>query len=309
MPYSRAELSAEVRARLAADLPIVAARNAATLARRVEWRVGGSWGAGVDLSARGAPARCACDDAHHAPTRPSTNGLGLTHYLLFDLPDVDFDTALVLGHNGSALSGVTSLRLEVADDQTYTTNLETVVQWSSQLDRRLVSVTLGAGLPGVLVGCTYSGVRYLRLRVAYSGTAPHPEVAEVMLLRRQALPYRPNTPHDEEALETLTHTLETESGDEHTVTRYRGRHVLSASFEIDTDDEIAAWRAWHRDAGFGTRPWVWMPRPSSDPRRAYVMRPGGSLGLALPVREGVARGTMSLAGVEQGPFYAREIAA
>lgn len=307
MPYSRAELSATERARYALDLPIVASGHVLTAAARVAWRPGGSWASGADVSERTAPARCAIDGDAHVPTRAASNGIGTAMYLLIDAgTGIAFDAAVVRGHNGADLGGSVSFQLQIADDEAYTSNLETLATWTSTLTRRLVSVTLGAGNVGVLVGARYSNVRYVRLRVAYDGAAPHPELTELYLLSRYALPRRPDTPHDDGAVESLTHALAVESGDEYAVSRYRDRHVLDATWEIDSTADLAAWRAWHVAADYGAEPIVYLPRPLTDVRRAYVMRQRDPA-LSIPVRAGVSNAIVRLAAIEQAPFVGAEV--
>ena len=307
MPYVRSELSAAERSDLAADRPLLASGSALGGALRMSWRTSGTLSSGSDLTARGAPVGCAGDGMHHALTRPRANGAGLVHYFVAELDDATFDVGGVLAHNAARLGGVVGWRLDVADDAAFTAP-ETIALWAAQLDRRLWSVTLGAGNPGVLVGARYTGVRFVRLRVAYDGASPHPEFGELVLAQRLQLPRRPDVPHVEQLLQSRVDVWAGYSGASHAVTRYRGRAVLDAAWPVPDDALRDSWRAWHRRARHGGDRFVYFPRPSSDVRRGYVMRLSNPRMLAS-IDDDPEFGEVRIAALEQAPFYASEVGA
>ena len=305
MVFARAELTAAERADLAADRPLLASGPGLEDAIRLSWRTSGSLSSGGDVTARGAPAAAGGDWMHHCCTRPRSNGVGLVHYFVAELAGATIDAAAVLTHNGAQLGGVVGWRIDFGDDAAFASS-ETVALWTSQLDRRLVSVTLGAGNPGVLVGARYSNVQHVRLRIAYNGSAPHPEFGELLLLQRWQMARRPDVPHVERLVQSRAESFTSYAGAEHAVTHYRGRAALEAVWPVVDEPSRAGWRAWHARMRHGADPFLYIPRPSSDVRRAYVMRLE-SPQLLASIDEDPELGEVRIAALEQAPFYAGEV--
>lgn len=304
MPWSSAELSATELDRLAADLPIIAHSNAAKDANNEpEWRESGEWGSGQDDSAVIGFGALAYDDCCLETTYPAVDAA--TMHFIFDLADVSFDTIAIVGHNFDDLTSLTEVTFEVADDEDFSVNLQEVATWTANFGRRLVSVTLGAGLsdPNVTVAGRYSDVQYARLRIEYAGSGDVPAFGEIFLMTRAALPHRPDDPFDDQELESAWSDLETDTGVIYRAFDYTGRLSVGAKWSPDSSTYENQFRTLFDGAAFGSEPVLWIPEPDSDPRAAYVVRQDPSLAV-IPVA-GDAR-SVDLGLLEQTPFVSKE---
>lgn len=310
MVWSFAEVPADYEARYAADLPMLVARNQAGTNNAVaQWRTSGSWASGSSSTYSDGVLSWATSRAWDDRAEPRTRATALSAgqvYLIFDLQNVTFDVAAIVGHNfGTA--GTTRVRIQIADDNAFTTRLQTIADWNgapwlgSSTTRRLVSVTLGAGVHvGVTTAAQYSGVRYLR--ILFDSTTP-PEIGEVWLGVRYPPPNRPNFPDDESRTETATAEAESEAGVQHAVTQWSGRLVFTPTWWPDSVTYANLFRDAFAYSGYGTKPFLYLPNPSTSTRSAYVMRTDPRL--AVIQTSGSAR-EVRLPMREQAPFVSKE---
>ncbi len=271
MAVSRVDMSAADYVALGLDCPILIAGNTVRDATAIEWRSGGSWASGSDETEPNWLTRHLYDGHHHLWTRPNYP-LRTTYYLLLVLPSVTFDAVAVLGHNFGELSSA-SVQLQVADDNAFTTNLRNLFTWSSSMGKRLVSVQLGIADDLMVRGGIYSGVVYARLKISCLALEPRPKIGELWLGTAHQLPHKPNFDgFDEDQYEGEADVTETVSGRRHHVERYAGRRVLSAGWSSSDAAYDAIFRDSFEASRYGRDPVLYIPRPSTDVRAAYVMR-------------------------------------
>lgn len=306
LTYSRADITATEQDRYADDLPILAGYNLGRWLERAEWRDSGSFASGSDLTDPDYPVSRLYDLHHHLPTRPRSSAAS-PRYLLLELSPTgpDIDVVAILGHNAIAVPGPSSaVALQIADDEAFTSNLETIVTWSSDLDVRLVSTFLGSALVGVTQPQRYSSARYLRLRFSSAGSTLFlPEVSEIMLLRRQAISKRPDAEgYDEDRRIAHFDIWRGDLGTSYTMVRATGQRVVEAKWTCLETEPAARFREAYRSARGGKDRMLWIEHPESDPRSAHVVSPSSEL--VLPDTHGLRESSLTLE--EIPPYVSRE---
>lgn len=310
MAWSHAELTGTETTRLAADLPMLLVNNQmASYNTAAVWRTSGSWASGSSATYTNVIPMATSrlwDGLGDPRSRGNGIGGGTTTYLLCDLANVTFDSVVILGHDFSAAAATTAVAVQIADDNAFTTNLQTIAQWSSSpwlggATRRLVDVTLGGGLHvGVVVGARYSNVRWLRVQFT---TTSEPSIGEIFLGQRYCLPHRPNSPLDELALDAEYDTAESEAGVASTVKRFGGRLNITPTFQPDSQTYEDIFRDAFADMTYGTESFVYIPNPSTNVRAAHLCRIEPKLGV-VPV--GPYERNVKIQIIEQAPFVSRE---
>lgn len=276
MAVSSSALNATYVANAARDKPLLVGLNRVRAASSVQWRTSGSWASGSNgTDTTNGPTSYLSDGFVGLRSKPSSSAT--TWYLLFDFgANVTFDSLFILDHNFGSIGGLT-VSLEVADTSNYVTNLVQVSSLSpGSSSRRLVDLVLESGGGSALV---YSA-QYARLKLT-KGSAFTPQISELYLGLRRQLTRNPNREYAEDNLRTYAsrHT----GGTRRTTTYIHsaGQQILNARFEPDDATEQADIRAfWKTDIRMGRDPFIWVPKPASDPQSAYLMN--APLSLELP---------------------------
>lgn len=301
---------ADETARLALDRPLfVSSNQASSYNTAAQWRTSGSWASGSSATYSDGVLSHVTSRAWDGRAEPFTRASavsGSLTYLLFDLANVTFDAIAIIGHD-FAIHGTTGVAVQIADDNAFTTNLQTIAQWSSSpwlgtATRRLVDVTLGGGglHSGVVVGARYTSVRWLRIQVT---TTTAPGIGEVFIGQRQQLPHRPNGPQDETVLDGVDDTAETEAGVIQGVRRLGGRFNTELAWSPDSQAYEDLFRDAWAGAAYGTKPLLYLPNPSTSLRTAYLCRPDRAMAVT-PI--GPYEREVRLSLLEQSPFVAGE---
>src|SRR5882672_3825951 len=305
MPWTSANLTATELTRLAADLPILGYRNAlqTSIADPI-WNVSGD-GVDPDTTEPFFPGARAYDDAGYLLTRPQEETGPITHCLIFQLSAATFDHAAILGHNFDLLpqSGVSfEIRLEIANDLSFTSNNQIIYRWTTGLTRRLASFGLDHAT-GTFQ--RYSAVDFARIVIVYNATspAPPPQLAEIFLGIRTALPNRPETPVDESQLESQIDVLETDFGPERLTSIYTGRLAFGPRWRPDSTVYADQFRTWFAGTSYGLHPFLWAPAPSSSAASCYFARTEPALSV-VPISGTEQEVTIPI--VEQLPFVSKE---
>lgn len=308
MAWAHAELTVTETTRLAADLPMIAVNNqAASYNTPAVWRTSGSWASGSSATYTNVISYATSrlwDGLADPRSRGNGIGGGTLTYLLLDLANVTFDTIALISHDFDA-AGTTAVAVQIADDNAFTSNLQTIAQWSSAPwlggnTRRLVDVTLGGGLHvGVVVGARYSNVRWMRIQFT---TTSEPSIGELFLGQRFTLPHRPEF-SDEIVLDGETDTAESEAGLIQGVERWAGRLNVAPNFVPDSQTYEDIFRDAFEGMNYGTAPFLYLPNPSSNVRAAYLCRTEPAMGV---IPTGPYARSVKLPLVEQAPFVARE---
>lgn len=304
-------LSASETAGLAADAPILVGANALELTEDERWSSVGSFVGGV--TDEQAPAALARDGRGAPSTAPFPDGTAEPESwsLMWALPVNNRGVDLVgvfntnLASIVSSVGGTIEVRLETADNSTFTIGTTVLRLW-----------TLTTAAPGIdrLVGLLTQrarGQRWFRLRFTIpSGTWPVtpslvPSVGEVWLGHRRQMPFRPQRPVDFEATDGAEDVVTSGGGLQVGAVDFRERGVFDLRWRLRQDasgvEARDVMRAWWRDTRGGGRGLL-LPRPSSEPGRAVIVRPSAR-GLSLPeVGFALAEGSVRL--FEQPPFWA-----
>jgi len=307
MAYSSAELSADEIAFALADKPLLGALVGIGAISDAQWSLGddsataagGGFG-DADNTDTDYPATRACDGFLDYDTRPDT--AGTSHCLCFDFgaAGVDIDGIAYVNHNWDTLV-VTSCKLQIADDDYFTVNLITLstINPSTLLsaDTRFGDLILETGGG---VARRYSTVQYARIVLVTAG-ATKPQVGEVLFIRRRQLPYKPNTPFDEDNRESSAQVYRTPKGVITKYAEYGDQKNVEAEWLFNEERERTALRGWWVDSSKGRNPFVWIYDPNASPDVFHVVvTPENQPRLRLP-KVGPFEFTFSLNASEQGP--------
>ena len=296
-------LTAAQIARMTADVPMFVHSNVTGDVGPdgvPQWRNGGSWAAGTDETVSDAVLTWSTsrlyDGRGTTPTRGASDD---PQHLICSLDEVTFDAIAIIGHNFLAAT-VSEVRVEIADDDAFTSRLEVLATWTSGFGSRLVSTTLGAA-PGPIPPARYSNVPYLR--VVIEGASSDVQIGELFLGTRWAPPQPQDDDADERATASLVDTAEAQSGRVQRVPRWTGRLQTALTWHPDTAEDVAGWRALYAGSQWGRDPVLWIPAPSSAPEAAYLVRLATDLAVANDAAEGYST-TVGM--TELAPFVSKE---
>lgn len=306
--WTSAALTAAQVANAAADLPLLVANNVMGelgAEGAPQWRSGGSWAAGTDetitdtvIAWRTARTYDGLADV------PSAGTFDDPQYLICHLDMVAFDTLAILGHNFADIDGTSTLvvRVEIADDEAFTTRLQAIAEWSSDFGRRLVETQLGAGLEtGNTDGARYSDVTYLR--IAIEGATGIPEIGEVYLGTRYSPDHRQDVDTDEQRLASRYEETVADDGSRQRVPRWTGRLQTSLLWMPDDDTYVDLFRDFFAGTSWGHAPALYIPEPATDERVCYFVRVTGDVAVANV--EGDTH-TVEVALDELAPYVSKE---
>lgn len=270
---------------------------------RTRWNRAGDFTDGSgDESATGFPADRAHDQLTSKLTKP--DAARDPWYWMFDGQGMTFDSFVLIGHNLGGLS--VTLKLQIADDETFTTNFETIATFSGltgsssgRNDERLVSFDLrhtGS------VPLRYSDVEFFRLEFDFP-IALIPEIREVFLGDRQQIKRGILAPHDPQHAMSETRLVRSRSGSAVVFEFNRGQgefdpEVIAASLDATEATRIRDIFTRNRQ---GALPLIYTPRPATVPLDSYF----GFLDppeLLFPI-DGAGNRRALLNIREQGPFF------
>lgn len=297
-PWSRAALTAAQIATAAADVPMLVSGNVAGDGiQDPEWRSGGLWTTGLDETVTDAGLRQRTTRVFDGLATVTTRGgSSVDNALLFELDSVAFDVAALWVPNLVTIDP-DAVRLEIADDEAFSSNLEVLAEWTSDYGRRLVEVQLGGG-----DGYRYSDVRYLRV-VFDNGAALPIRVAEVYLGTRYSPDHAPEIEEDEDATESRWLEAEADDGDTQRVPLWTRRLNTTLRWRPDTTAYVDLFRDWHAGTRWGADPALYIPTPASDPRICYLVMPPTDLAIE---NQGAMAHEVAIGLREQAPYVAKE---
>lgn len=318
MAWSSGALTAAEVADAAADHVCLAGAQQAEGASVVRWNGTGSF-ATADDTATGYPGSRAYDRAGRTMTKPAT--ARLAQYLLLDLGSTwagEVDFVALIGHNAGAISGdgngALSLNVDIADDSTFATNLQTV--WSQTVaadtkNQRLVSTTgtgpvLGISHTGT-VALRYTAARFWRLKLSRAAGTFVPQVGELWLARRRQLTIVQLLGSDKDQQRDEVYDFYSQGS---SITRYTpnsGQAVKECKFLLPATSERTTIDSWRSECA-KTKAGLFIQNPSTAPRAALIMLP----------TPGIVRPINSMAGTdlisrwepvfqEQDTFYGSEV--
>lgn len=251
-----------------AGLPMFVAKSAEDDASQWDliWNNTGTWvGAGPDQTASYFPTHRLTDWSQHAASESGTNSA--TQYVIINTGgSFSFDCCL-LGVNGFGDDSVTQVDLQIADDNLFATNLQTIATWTTGLDNgRLGEFVLKHTGSDPLV---YSDVPYIRLKIAGSSSTPY--LTEFILGERLQMSHWPNYPFFRY---TWGHNLSpgaaSYSGSHKRVTWGHTVRKYTAEFEPDDSTQQTRFESLYSQTQQGTRAFVFVPDASSDASDWYL---------------------------------------
>jgi hypothetical protein len=302
--YSAADVASADRTLAAADKPMLGAL-AVYSPTAAEWRTGGSFAAGSDTTVAGYAAARAYDGYTDLPTKPALAG---TVYYMLNLSGspVTFDGVAIIGHNFASL-GINALTLQIADNNAFTTNLIDIAAWdNSDTSERLTCLTLSSS-PGAGTGTAqrYSNVPYVRLKFEMDDLY-QPEIGEFVLFKRTQLQWKPNRPYNSKLTVQSAQQQRADSGVVTTYARSRGARSLEAELTVSGSSKITEVETWWDDTRQGTRQFVWVENPNSEPISSVHLMSFGDDDPQLDFDEsGPNFRQLRLSAVEQGPDFLR----
>ena len=255
----------------------------------LRWNVNGET-TGADITASGFPAERTRDAFAHLRTQPNTAVTSVQPlYFVFadselETPEVDMAVIshpIYLGTGNTNLSGIgAQIELQIADDATFSTNLQTIATFSGDFDgTRSFSTDLRH------TGSTplrYDTVFYWRLEFTCSSSTYTPQISEIWLGRRRQIPRFPDEAYDNNEQISNFSEAGSETG---IITRYvrnAGRAVRDVRATIDQASEYTEISTWWTECKLGTRPFFWFedqlagtPYLMTPPPRFFAPLEGG----------------------------------
>lgn len=312
MAFSNSDVDSTSLARLAKDFPVMLAKH--ELIRANEGTgLNIQWSAGLDKDFTDAddsdadlPPSRLYDGFHHLPSSPDTTDTDWTLMIDFGSVSAEFDSLFIGGHNLGTL-GCTSLTFEISNQSTFpaTSDTEEIATFSTFTtdDLRLVELDLGNGSLGQ--NQAFTGVDYARLQMSFPGSVT-PEISEIILCNRAQFNESSLLPYDDFRTSSEVSDFNARSGVTRRYVFHRGRAsrraVLLTNSDSDADIIKQAWR----DTRHGTRSFVWMDCPTSEPDGQSFVMLTRRADLSFPIsNRNVRRATWDM--MEQPPFLESEL--
>ncbi len=299
MASSRVELSSTIRALMAADKPLLGGLYANAIrglsSTAIQWRVTGSFASGADATDSAFPTSLLYDGKTTAQTQPT--GGSTANYVIIDAgANISFDYLAILRHNFGDIGGL-AVSVEIADNNAFSTNLYEIASWTPTTQtRRLTEFALDHTGSSAY---TYSA-RYIRIKMTKASSFT-PAIGEFVLGTRRQLKHHPEIPYDDKRRHTEAVDLVSYSGATTRMVKYKGQRLLQCALKVSESAYVSDLDAlWTTDTDYGTYPFLWVDRPSTEPHKAYTMlgqpeRIGTLVGYAARSYEFVAS--------EQGPTF------
>lgn len=254
---------------------------------------------GTDVTAPGFPTRRIVDGFWTRPTKPETEAA--SHYLMCNVDTTRaIDALVVLGHNfkdAPGGGGSITLTARTADNDNFTTNPATIASFAG-------AITTDARAVMLATANRYTNVERLSLELDVSGDWI-PEVSEVFAGRRIQVQHQPLVPYDDQAYASDVRKFRASSGVVQVVKRSTGQRAGQIRFLLQGESERDDLREYFSGSDYGGEPFVLIPRPDTDPQRAYVLQPVDAF--SVPMSRPPYAYQHVLEVEEMGPYHAVEI--
>jgi hypothetical protein len=294
MSYVTSAVSTQELAARALDVSMFVGNNVLERYQALpQWRSGGSWAAGSDLTDGNGPTRWAFDRQANLPTFPTSVAAFTTVSLIFDLTpgtaDRDaFDSVFIFGHNFYQL-GYCRITLEIADTNDFSGgSFFTVATWDDPATAlRLASLS----------NIRWSSLRYMRLRIRCYTAADHltpaaittvPYLCELWCGRARQQPHFPQSNgYDEQATKSEVVDFVADDGAIIRYVKAEGQRFIDATYNPATEtsigiDAVATFRGWWKDCNYGSKPSVFVESPTTAlATSSMIMYPDPSMNMTL----------------------------
>lgn len=277
MAWSSSATSASDLAARARDNPVGIAVPRAATSVATEWNTDTGSFSETDRTATGYPGTRALDGVFSRNVVTKPTGATTSVYFLMNNPSLwTFDSMVIAGHNldyvGST-SPATIISLQISDYPTFSGYTTIGFAAYTGGTRRIVWLNLDHTAGN---GRLYSNVQYARLLFAGVTLADELELGEVVLGRQRQFLRNPVDPYDILGRES---TIADASGRDRVGVQYAmssGRYFRETELHTLTSSDRTVMRALHSDADHGTRPVVWIDRPTTAPHVAPLCAMGGT---------------------------------
>ena len=275
--WTSAALASYESTQLALDKPLIASQAIPISPDYAKWVDDGQVGAGdlatwTDRSATAYPAYRAYDGYPGYVTKQSGTNDDVWYYCIDAGAHVEFDCAFLVGGNWGTLALAADVVLQIADDNDFTTDLQSIGNFGTPTDDgRLADLDLNHGGDAQ----RYSA-QFIRVKFDKTGTNITPEIGQLVLGRRRQLEFKPSRPYDQYAYNENSSLVDTEGGILHkSVYARRGRELAGEFVITDStyrDDLIGFFRNC-------TGSFVWIDAPSTAPASFHLMMRDGPFGI------------------------------
>lgn len=303
MSYTYAALTSDELAYFALDKPILAAHTGLASLSDFQWAAGVSQNFGASaIDEVGREAYRGVDGYPGFSTEPNTSGTTFTWMLHFQA-GIEFDAILFINHNLYS-SNVTSLVVQIADDNGFSTNLLSILStnpslWSNPGKRVAQWDIRHGGQPNPT---RYTDVEYVRLSFAGGGSYT-PRLGQVVFARRTQLHHDPRNQWDPDRYIGVATGNTAYDGTIHKNTQHVGALEMDASFALtDTNRFNDVRYTFLPLSNYLANPFVWCRRPTSAPNNFQLMTLPENPDFAAPFFAWQAR-DFQLRAREQGPIY------
>lgn len=306
MAWSSASVSASIALSTSNDAPMFVSANVLdTTFVNIEWETTGvATGTAPDDTAATAPSTFLYDWDLGARTYSDT--AATTHYIVAERTSGNFgpfDTCLI-GPNTFGDDGATAVSLQIADDDAFTTNLQTIASWVPTDNSRLASTSLyHTGMDPL----AYSSVKYVRLKIEMGGSKT-PGVSEWILATRRQLNYKADLPYAPDYTESRSTIQTSRSGVAKVYSQSRGLSTIAPIFTLDSAT-FSLPATIYAACDYGARPVAYIEDPGTYPERwRMVMLQEPTRNLAHILGTGTdIHATWAPILIEQPPAMGREL--
>jgi hypothetical protein len=295
---SSSDISAADLAFAADDKPILAGINALESPQLVKWAATAN---GTDITVAGYPTSRAYDRLGHLRTK-STAGTERWFHMQLNASPADFDGVLIWGTEG--LDGLT-VAVWIADTADATGGVgvaEEIATTTASGTERIAFLDLQHSAASVAQ--RYSSVPYLFLKI--TGASFTPEIGEVWLIRRRQMSHFPRLSWDPNNYGVDQVTKKSRSGVGVNYVNHSGRQDLVASFNPSLTADQDNFKSLIADTGYGTKPFVFIDDPNSEPEKFRVIQPPADPGLGFPF-VGWTERQITISGLENYPFQTTDV--
>lgn len=239
---------------------------------------------------------------------------GKVYFLNFNLSAATtrkIDALAILGHNLGDLTGTVTVRVEIDDGITFPApTLVKTFTITAGSNQRIVLRNFGAGNE------QFDNVQFMRMKFSSSGDlgTTVPQIGEFIIGERRQMSTKANHPFNDAPFGFEGRESRVESGFTTTYVHNEGGAILrrhwqlkdaaDSQFSIIDNDQL---RAWYRDAGRGSKAFLYVEDPQSDESgtaRWCKVPKDTQLDLSLT---GFAERNQTLEFIEQAPFIDVEV--
>ena len=261
---------------------------------------GAKWNASLNYGAAdGTNASYPVTRTYDGYTDLTTKGTATTdrYFNIYWSGGTSFDTICLVNCNAVTV-GCTYCAVRIADSADFATNMAVVADWVPATTRHaFLDLDHSSTVPQ-----QYSNVPYLSIGFSAAGITGPIELGEVFVGCRKQLKTNPFDPWDPQQWRNQEAITQSAGGVTTKYVYYGGQRILKASIgphETNRINDIVNF--YKTDTSFGTHPFVWMDKPTSDPD-GFNMMVFDQDEWTSPY-DGPWQRRFQFSAVEQGPHY------